>query len=195
MKYIIPIIVLTLVLLGCKKEDDASSSNTELEGTWVVSCYASGSYYLIKTFTFTGTNVVEKYEYHSDSSCATDHDTWETTYTSLNIGDAQVFSTYGTSGGTGAEFTMTLSSNTYTAHTSALVSSNNTNSYCGLTGWVLNTAQDVQGKTCGSTTYWATNTAVYGLYILDGTKFIPNYSRTSYPNSVSSATSNIFNKQ
>ena len=42
--------------------------------------------YLIKTITVTGTDMVSKIEVHTDSSCTTDKDRWETTYTSLSIG-------------------------------------------------------------------------------------------------------------
>ena len=198
MKNIILIIILSLVLLSCKKDDDSSSTNTELEGTWVVSCYDDdddGVNYLIKTITVTGTELVEKIEVHTDSSCTTDKDSWETTYSSLSIGDSLVFSTYGASGGTGHKFTMTLSTKTYTPHTSALVSASNTDSFCGETGWELNTAKDVVGKTCFSSAYNSAGHAYYGMYILDGTKLMPNISSSSYPSSVSSADSNTYNKQ
>ena len=42
------------------------------------------------------------------------------------------------------------------------------------------------------------NIVIYGIYILDGTKLMPSYQSSgsgSYPSSVSSATSNTFNKQ
>ena len=139
---------------------------------------------------------MEKYEYHSDSSCTTDLNTWETSHVSLSIGDEQTFATYGSSGGTGHLFTTTLSENTYTPHTSSVVSWANTNSWCGLTGWELNTPQSISGKTCGSVTYFSKETAVYGMYILDGSKFMPSWtSSSSYPDSVSSETSNTFVKQ
>ena len=95
--YVLVITLLSFTIFSCAKKSDSSSSSTssttELEGTWVSSCTASGSKYLIKTFTVSGTNVTDKYEYHSDSSCATDLDTWETTYTSLAIGEALTFAT------------------------------------------------------------------------------------------------------
>ena len=76
MKYFIPIIILSLFLLGCKAEEEATSSTTELEGTWVKSCYLHESggttYYMIESLTISGTNWEQTYEYHSDSSCATD---------------------------------------------------------------------------------------------------------------------------
>ena len=46
---------------------------------------------------------------------------------------------------------MNLSTITYTPQTSGLVSVSNDDSFCGETGWELNTAKDVAGKTCFST--------------------------------------------
>ena len=196
--YIILILFLSFTIYSCAKKSDSSSSSsttTEVEGTWVVSCYASGNYYLIKTIAVTGTSVVHKDEYHSDSSCATDYETWEVTFSSLSIGEAQTFATYGSSGGSGHKFTMTLSTNTFTPHTSGMVSNDNTNSWCGFSGWEINTATSIAGKTCGSNDYWAKDTAIYGKYILDGTKLMPKFTSGSHPSDVSSDTSNTYVKQ
>ena len=197
MLYVLVITFLSFTIYSCAKKSDSSSSSstTEVEGTWVVSCYASGSKYLIKTITVSGTSVVEKYEYHLDSSCATDYDTWETTYTSLAIGDAQTFDTYGSSGGTGHKFTMTVDTNTYTPLSASNVTWSNDNSFCGESDWVLNTPQSIAGKTCGGGTWWNLNIAIYGMYILDGTKLMPNFTSGSHPSDVSSDTSNTYVKQ
>ena len=202
--YIILILFFSFTIYSCVKKSDSSSSSstttegsttTEVEGTWVVSCYASGSKYLIKTITVSGTSVVEKYEYHSDSSCATDYDTWETTYTSLAIGDAQSFSTYGSSGGTGHKLTMTVDTNTYTPLIASDVTWSNDNSWCGETDWVLNTAQSIAGKTCGSEDHWNTNITIYGLYLLDGNKLFLNLNSGSYPSSVNTGDNDTHTKQ
>ena len=196
MLYVLVITFLSFTIYSCAKKSDSSSSSstTEVEGTWVVSCYASGSKYLIKTITVSGTSVVEKYEYHSDSSCATDYDTWETTYTSLAIGNEATLD----NGSTGRKFTMTVDTNTYTPLSASNVTWSNDNSFCGESDWVLNTPQSIAGKTCGGGTWWNLNIAIYGMYILDGTKLMPNFQSStsgSYPSSVSSSTSNIFIKQ
>ena len=197
MLYVLVISLLSFTIYSCAKKSDSSSSSstTEVEGTWVVSCYASGSKYLIKTITVSGTSVVEKYEYHSDSSCATDNDTWETTYTSLAIGDEHTDDTYGSSGGTGHKFTMTVDTNTYTPLSASNVTWSNDNSFCGESDWVLNTPKSIAGKTCGGGTWWNLNIAIYGMYILDGTKLMKEFASGSYPSSVSSATIDIYNKQ
>ena len=196
--YIILILFLSFTIYSCAKKSDSSSSSstTELEGTWVVSCFDDGGgNYLIKTRTVTGTDVVSTIEVHTDSSCTTDKDKWENSYVSLSIGQEMTFDTYGSSGGSGHQFTMNLSTRTYTPQLSSVVSWANTNSWCGESDWELNTPQDVAGMTCSSTTYPSSGHSYYGLYILDGDKFMSNASSSSYPDSVNSATSNIYVKQ
>ena len=107
------------------------------------------------------------------------------------------YSSYGSSGGSGHDFTLTLSDTTYTPQTSGNVSWNNTNSYCGLTGWELNTAQDVAGKTCGAGTdpMLAIGVAGYGTYLLDGSKLFWNLSSDTYPDSVSTGDNDTLTKQ
>ena len=174
-------------------------STTELEGTWVTSCYEySSGLYSKKTVVVSGTNYTVDYEYFSVSSCNSDNATtkWVDNQTSLSIGDAMTFNSYGSSGGSGHKFTVTHNSTTLVWLSADGVSWANTNSYCGESDWVINVAQDVSGKTCGSSgDEWASGITVYGLYILDGTKYMPDHSSSSYPSSVSSATSNVFNKQ
>ena len=173
-----------------------SSSTAELEGTWTTSCVSSGSRYKIRTLTISGTNVtVDRWEFHSDSSCANDAYRFDTTYSSLSIGDAMTFDTYGSSGGSGHRFTMTIDNNTYTSLSASDVTWNNNNSWCGETDWVLNTAQSIAGKTCGSDVLWNTNITIYGLYLLDGNKLFFNYSSSSYPSGVDAGDNDTYTKQ
>ena len=168
---------------------------TELEGRWVSSCVASGDYYLITTIAVSGTNVTKKYKFHSDSSCANDSYSEDSTYSSLSIGDAMTFDTYGSSGGSGHRFTMTIDNNTFTSLSASDVTWNNNNSWCGETDWVLNTAQSIAGKTCGSTAQWNTNITIYGLYLLDGNKLFPSFSSSSYPSGVDAEDNDTLTKQ
>ena len=197
--YIILILFFSFTIYSCAKKDDSSSSSstTELEGTWQTPCHLpeGSSYYRIKKLTVSGTNWTDTAEYHSDSSCATDYDLWIATWGSLSIGDAMVFDSYGSSGGSGAQFTMTLSENTYTPQNSGTVSWDNTNSYCGITDWVLNTAHDVAGKTCGGSTLQSIGTAYYGIYILDGSKLFWTLSSDAYNDSVPTGDNDTFTKQ
>ena len=180
MKFFISIIILSLVLLSCGKKDDDSSTTTttELEGTWVESCHADAPYYRINSLTVSGTNWVDTIEYHSDSSCATDVGKYTYSYESLSIGDAVEVS-----GVSGHKITMTLSDGTYTSKSSDDVNWCNTNSYCGLTGWELNTPQSIAGKTHGDTTWWSKGTSAYGKYTLDGSELFFCVSIDDYPSS------------
>ena len=196
--YIILILFLSFTIYSCAKKSDSSSSSsttTELEGTWQTPCHARGSKYLIKTFTVSGTNVTDQWKYHFDSSCDNDSYSYDTTHSSLSIGDEYTDDGYGSSGGSGHQFTMTIDTNTYTSLSASDLTWVNDNSYCGETGWELNTAKDVAGKTCFSTAESPSGHPYYGLYILDGDKFMSTASSSSYPDSVSSATSNTYVKQ
>ena len=172
-------------------KQDATSSNTELEGTWKSSCVSSGSSYLIKTLTVSGTNWTDKWEYHTDSSCANDAYSYDWTYSSLSIGNGITFD----SGKTGHKLTMTLDTHTYTPLSSSDVTWNNSNSWCGETDWVLNTAQSIAGKTCGSDTQWNTNITIYGAYALDGSKLSMGLSSGSYPSTVNLSDNESYTKQ
>ena len=199
---IILISIFTFTIISCAKDSGSSSSsstattsNTELEGTWKSSCVSSGSKYKIRTLTVSGTNVTDKWEYHSDSSCANDDYRFDSTFSSLSIGDAMTFDTYGSSGGSGHRITMTIDTNTYTSLSASDVTWNNNNSWCGETDWVLNTAQSIAGKTCGSGTEWNTNITIYGLYLLDGSKLFLNLDSGSYPSSVAVGDNDTHTKQ
>ena len=69
------------------------------------------------------------------------------------------------------------------------------NSYCGITDWVLNTAHDVAGKTCGCSTLQSIGTAYYGIYILDGSKLFWTLSSDAYNDSVPTGDNDTFTKQ
>jgi len=173
-----------------------SSSTTELEGTWTTSCVSSGSIYRKRTLTVSGTNVtVDRWQFHSDSSCANDEYRFDATYSSLSIGDAKTFDTYGSCGGSGHQITMTIDTNTYTSLSASDVTWNNNNSWCGETDWVLNTPQSIAGKTCGSTAAWNTNITIYGLYLLDGNKLFPSFSSSSYPSGVDAEENDTLTRQ
>ena len=91
---------------------------------------------------------------------------------------------------------MTLGTIKYTPQTSKVASWANTNSWCGETDWELNTAQDVAGKTCASSTKWATNSTIYGLYkLVDGSTLYWCVDNEDHPSSCSTSSSNAFIKQ
>ena len=194
MKYFIPIIILSLFLLGCKRDDDSSTTTTELEGTWKTPCFASGTAYRTKSLIVTGATLVDTTDVYSDSSCTTEKSTWVDTYSSLNIGNEITFASYGSSGGSGHKFTLTLDTITGTPLTASDVTTLNTYSYCGDSDWALNTANDIAGKTCSHGTEWAAGTAGQGVYLLDGSKLFYSIG-LSYPSSVNTGDNDTFTKQ
>ena len=192
MLYVLVIILLSFTIYSCAKKSDSSSSSstTELEGTWVTSCHASGDYYRIMTLTTTGTEIVRKWELHSDSSCATNHDSYVRSGTSVSIGAAVTYQ----SGGTGHKFTFVTGALIYTPQTSTLTSNHNTSSFCGLSNWELDVGQDIAGKTCGDSSYISSGTTIYCQYLLDGSSvYMSCTTSSSYPGSVPS--SNPYIKQ
>ena len=193
MKNFLIIIILSLILFSCgEKEESDDSATTELEGTWETACYQySNSQYNKKTIVVSGKNFTYTSEYYSSSKCATVEDKWVYTLTSLAIGAEMTFS----SGGSGHRFTTYHNSTKLEWQSASSVSWANNNSYCGISNWVINVAQDVSGKTCGSSTEWSSGITLYGLYLLDGTKFLPSISSSSYPSGVSTADSSTFIKK
>ena len=187
MKYFktIFIMVFSFIFLSCANDDDSSSSSTtELEGTWITSCTLdSDNYSHLYKIVVTGTDVVETDEVHSDTSCSTDAWKWEYTYSSLTIEDEVTF----TDGTKGHKYSLNIQSSNFTVQTSAGVSSLNSSSTCGYNDWVINTAKDLSGITCGSATHPAKNTTGRGLYNLVGNNaFFGGFITTgSYPTGVS----------
>ena len=120
MKYIIPIIILSFVLLSCSKEDEKKSATTALEGTWKTACYTeSDNTSTIRTPTFAGNVLTITDEKHSDTSCATDYRLIEESHT-FAMGD-------------GGKVTITLGSTFQrTPQSDSAVSSYNTNNKCRL---------------------------------------------------------------
>ena len=176
MKYIIPIIILSFFLFGCKDdEDETTSSTTELEGTWKTACYTEDNYSFIFTPTFAGNVLSITDEKHSDTSCATDYRLNEETHT-FAMGDA-------------GKFTITLGSTIKkTPQSSTAVTNYDNSSKCGHSDWELNTAKDCTESDSGKT--------IYCLYELSGTTAYIECDNSAQPTSIDkSETRNTFTKQ
>ena len=192
--YIILILFLSFTIYSCAKKSDSSSSSstTELEGTWVSSCYSKWDTYWIKTWTFTGSALVVKWDEYSDSSCATDYAIWTDTYSSFSIGNEATLD----NGSTGRKFTMKVDSFVGSMQTAAAVTDYNNLNFC-FSDWALNTTRDYTGKTCGSTDYMAANTNIYGMYLLEGNSLLISDITSSsrpYQDNVSSVDSMVLTK-
>jgi hypothetical protein len=193
--YIILILFLSFTIYSCaKKSDSPTTTATELEGAWVSSCHSAWSSYWIKTWTFTGSDLVVKWNEYSDSSCATDYVIWTDTYSSFSIGNEATLD----NGSTGRKFTTKVVSFVGSMQTAAAVTEYNNISFCGYSDWALNTTKDYTGETCGSTDYAAANTNIYGVYLLEGSSLlISDVSSLSspYQDNVSSVDSMVLTKQ
>ena len=182
------VIVFILSIFGCAKKDSTSesaSSTTEVEGTWVTSCFLYGGYYRIYKLEITGTNAKVSYEWHSDSNCSTDEYLYEDTYNSLSLGSEITFN----DGTKGKQFTVNVDSFKLTPQTISNTNSLNSATSCGLSNWSKDTAVDYTGLTCGSTAYAQKNTTTYGLYNLVGNNlFLGSLNTTgTYPTEVSTS--------
>ena len=177
MKYIIPIIILSFFLFGCKDdEDETTSSTTELEGTWKTACYTEDNISFINTPTFAGNTLTLTDEKHSDTSCATDYRLLEESHT-FAMGDAN-------------KITITLGSTfKRTPQSSSAVTNYNNSGKCGHSGWELNTAKTCSfGDDAGAT--------IYCLYELSGTTLYIECNNSAQPTSIDkTSTRNIFTKQ
>ena len=177
MKYIIPIIILSLVLLSCKKdEDETTTSTTALEGTWKTACYTkSDNMSIIFTGTFAGNVLTITDEKHSDTSCATDYRLREESHT-FSIGDA-------------GKFSITAGTIKRTPQSSAAVTAYNSANKCSADNWELNTekdcteADDIQGD------------SVYCLYAISGTTLYMECNNSVQPTSITIDAGNTFTKQ
>ena len=187
MKYIIPIIILSFVLLSCSKEESEEETITELEGTWKTDCYTTDNTSYIDTLTFVGNVLTIKEEKHSDTSCATDYSSEEIPFT-VSIGDAVTFA----NGKTGHKMTVTLGS-TYkiTPQSASAVSYFNTKTECDKDDWAEDTEKECStGSDAGK--------ALLCLYQLDGNTWYPKCDDSAYPSTSDIDTdnaSNTFTKQ
>ena len=176
MKYIIPIIILSFVLLSCSKEDEKKSATTALEGTWKTACYTnSDNYSFYFTPTFAGNVLTITDEKHSDTSCATDFRLLEEAHT-FSMGDA-------------GKFTITMGTTKRTPQSSAAVTAYKSANKCSTNDWVLNTvkdcteAEDSQGD------------SVYCLYAISGTTLYVDCDNSVQPTSITIEAHNTFTKQ
>ena len=181
MKYIIPIIILSFVLLSCSKDEDeetqtaaekaAAAQLVALEGTWKTACSAdSDNTSWIDTITMAGNSITGNFEKHSGTSCATDYSSEELSLT-VSIGDAVTFS----NGKTGHKFTLTQGS-TYkkTPQSDSAVSYFNSRSECSKSDWALNTEKECSTGDDAGDIYLC-------LYQLDGNNWYLKCDNSAYP--------------
>jgi hypothetical protein len=177
MKYFIPIIILSFVLLSCAKKDEEKDTTTALEGTWKSACYTeSDNKSIILTPTFAGNVLTITNEKHSDTGCATDYRLREESHT-FSMGDA-------------GQFTITAGTTKRTPQSASAVSDFNSNNKCSANDWELNTVKDctVADGDQGDN--------YYCFYELSGTTLYVDCDGSTQPTSVDKTdASNVFTKQ
>ena len=171
MKYFIPMIILSLVLLSCSKEEaEEETTITELEGTWKTACYTNPDNTTnIDTFIFAGNVLTVKDQWYSDTACATVYSLDEVSVT-FSIGDAVTFA----NGKTGHKFTVTLGSTfKITPQSASAVSAFNSSSECSKSDWVLDTEKKCSEEDAGDD--------LLCLYQLDGNTWYPKCDDSARP--------------
>ena len=178
MKYIIPIIILSLVLFSCSKEEEGETdTTTALEGTWKTACYTDSvdNMSVIFTPTFAGNVLTITDEKHSDTSCATDFRLKEEAHT-FSVGDA-------------GKFTITMGTTKRTPQSSAAVTAYESANKCSTNDWELNTVKDCTEAENNQ------GDSVYCLYVLSGTTLYIECNNSVHPTSIMIEARNTFTKQ
>ena len=179
MKYFIPMMILSLVLFSCSKEEEGETdTTTALEGTWKTACYTDSvdNMSVIFTPTFAGNVLTITDEKHSDTSCATDYRLREESHT-FSMGDA-------------GKFSITLGTTKRTPQSSAAVTAYNSASRCSANDWELNTVKDCTEADNNQ------GNSVYCFYQLSGNTLYVKCDSSTQPTSVdTSDASNTFTKQ
>ena len=178
MKYFIPIIILSFVLLSCskKEEEGETDTTTALEGTWKTACWTeSDNKSIITTATMAGNVLTFKDEKHSDTSCATDYRLKEESHT-FAMGDS-------------GKFTITVGTTKTTPQSASAVSDYNSRSNCSANDWELNTAKDctVAEDSQGDTYYCLSG--------ITGTTLYFECAGDAHPTSIAATAENTFTKQ
>jgi len=179
MKYIIPIIILSFVLLSCSKEEESSDTTTALEGTWKSACYTdsndSDNMTVILTAKFAANVLSITDEKHSDTSCATDYRLREEAHT-FSVGDA-------------GKWLVRIGTTKRTPQSSAAVTAYNSASKCSANDWELNTAKDCTEAEDNQ------GDSVYCLYAISGTTLYVDCDNSVQPTSITIEAHNTFTKQ
>ena len=178
MKYFLPIIILSFVLLSCAKEDEKEEtlSDSALQATWKTACYTDDdNKSLILTPTFSGSTLTVIDEKHSDTSCATDSRLLLETH-KYEVKEV------------GSKFVITLgSSYKRTAQSSSKVTEYNSISKCGHSDWELNTAKDCTESGAGD--------KIYCIYEISGSTLYVDCNNSAYPTSLTKSSDSTFTKQ
>ena len=195
---------LSIIISSCSKDEDeetqtaaekAEAAETAaiaaigLNGTWKGACDSTSddnSTYGAQSFVSSGTSFSADWSQFSDSECSTKISSSIDLF-KLDLGDAYTLA----DGNTAHKGVVTLVSTLLTYYTSTLANTATSDSFCGKE-WVINTAQDIAGLTCGASTQDSTGAKTYILYYINGTSL---QFGTSTADNVTSVSSTVFTKQ
>jgi hypothetical protein len=155
------------IFSGCSKDDKANSTaastTSELEGTWYSGCLAYGNGGTKVANVFAGnTNAKTAFYFINDASCGNGDFRIDTSHT-ISLGSTAD----ATTGAKSIDWTVT----TYDATplTANGATTMNSQSYCGLTNWVVGVTQNTLALNCGGITV-NTGTVDYDIFkITEGT--------------------------
>ena len=201
--FIIAIICSISILIASCSKDEETQTDAEkaeaaeaaaiaaigLSGTWKGACesYSSdNSTYGAQSFVSSGTSFSADWSQFSDSECSTKI-TGNIDAFKLDLGDAYTLA----DGNTAHKGVVTLVSKLLTYYTSTLANTATSASFCGKE-WVINTAQDIAGLTCGASTQDSAGAKTYILYYINGTSL---QFGTSTADNVTSVSSTVYTKQ
>ena len=160
-----------------------------MNGTWKGACNSNSSdnsTYGAQSFVSSGTSFSADWSQFSDSECSTKISSSIDLF-KLDLGDAYTLA----DGNTAHKGVLTLVSSLLTYYTSTLANTATNISYCGKE-WVINSAQDIAGLTCGGTEKDSAGVKTYILYYINGTSL---QFGTSTADDVTSVSSTVYTKQ
>ena len=201
--FIIAIICSISILFASCSKDEETQTDAEkaeaaeaaaiaaigLNGTWKGACDSTSddnSTYGAQSFVSSGTSFSADWSQFSDSECSTKISS-QIDALKLDLGDAYTLA----DGNTAHKGVLTLVSSLLTYYTSTLANAATSISYCGKE-WVINSAQDIAGLTCGGTEMGSAGVKTYILYYINGTSL---QFGTSTADNVTSVSSTEYTKQ
>lgn len=126
--------------LGCGS-GVSSSALTDLDGVWKTACFSLDSGSSALRLVVSNSTLVQTKYYFSDISCETPTYQIESTFKLSLPGRA-------TSPSNAYKYSISNQSASVLPKSSATASSFNSSGFCGISGWSVDTKQDISGKTC-----------------------------------------------
>ena len=201
--FIIAIICSISILFASCSKDEETQTDAEkaeaaeaagiaaigLNGTWKGACNSNSSdnsTYGAQSFVSSGTSFSANWSEYSDSECSTKISGSVDAF-KIDLGEAYTLA----DGDTAHKGVGTLVSSLLTYYTSTSVNGANSISYCGKE-WVINSANDIAGLTCGGTEQDSAGVKTYFLYYINGTSL---QFGTSTADNVTSLDAETYTKQ